>query len=77
MIPILAINWPGGPELIIIFLVVLLLFGAKKLPDLARALGRSTMEFKKARQEVEDEISRAQSDLKLEEAKEKQPHRGV
>lgn len=37
----------GGPELLIILVVVLLLFGAKKLPDLARSVGRSTSEFKK------------------------------
>ncbi len=36
-----------GPELLIILAVVLLLFGAKKLPDLARSLGESAKEFKK------------------------------
>jgi sec-independent protein translocase protein TatA len=39
------------PELLIILLVVVLLFGAKKLPDLARSLGRSLNEFKKGREE--------------------------
>ncbi len=41
----------GFPELIVILAVILLLFGAKKLPDLARSLGRSLSEFKKGREE--------------------------
>ena len=44
---------------------VLLLFGAKKLPELARGLGKSMGEFKKARQEFEDEITRAQEDIDI------------
>ena len=36
-----------GPEWIVVLLVIVLLFGAKKLPELARSLGRSTSEFKK------------------------------
>ncbi|MCL7475726.1 MAG: twin-arginine translocase TatA/TatE family subunit [ANME-2 cluster archaeon] len=44
---------PGPTELILIFLVILLLFGATKLPELANALGRSTGEFKKAQKESE------------------------
>ena len=43
----------GFPELIIILLIVLLLFGARKLPDLARSLGKSIAEFKKGREETE------------------------
>lgn len=57
--PIVAIGWPGGPEWMFIVFVVLLLFGAKKLPELARGLGRSLGEFKKAREEFEGEIHRA------------------
>ncbi|MCL7412892.1 MAG: twin-arginine translocase TatA/TatE family subunit [ANME-2 cluster archaeon] len=44
---------PGPTELLLIFLVILLLFGATKLPELANALGRSTGEFKKAQKESE------------------------
>ncbi|MBM4143511.1 MAG: twin-arginine translocase TatA/TatE family subunit [Lentisphaerae bacterium] len=41
----------GPTEILLILLVVLLLFGAKRLPDLARALGRSLNEFRKGREE--------------------------
>jgi len=43
-------------ELIIIFLLIILLFGAKKLPELARSLGRSIKEFKHATQGLKDEF---------------------
>lgn len=49
----------GGPELMMIMLVVLLLFGGKKLPEFARGLGKSMREFKKAASGVEEEIRRA------------------
>jgi len=51
----------GMPELMVIFVIVLLLFGAKKLPELAKGLGKSMSEFKKARDEFEHEITRAAS----------------
>jgi len=49
----------GWPEIVAILAVVLLLFGAKKLPELARGLGSGIKEFKKASREVQDEIERA------------------
>jgi len=52
----------GGWEVVVIFLVILLLFGAKKLPELARGLGQGIKEFKKATREVTDEIQNAASD---------------
>jgi sec-independent protein translocase protein TatA len=39
-------GFPGGPELIIILVVLLFLFGAKKLPELARSMGQASKEFK-------------------------------
>ena len=49
----------GFGEILLIFLVLLLLFGAKKLPELARGLGKSLREFKKATNEIQDEIENA------------------
>jgi len=55
-------GFPGGWEWIIIFLVILLLFGAKRLPDLARGLGKGISEFRKAAKEVSQEIQTDDSD---------------
>ncbi len=49
----------GGWEIVLILAVVLILFGAKKLPELAKGLGTGIKEFKKATREVTDEISTA------------------
>lgn len=49
----------GGGELAIIFFVVLLIFGPKKLPELFRSFGKSLKEFKKASTEIEDDIRTA------------------
>jgi sec-independent protein translocase protein TatA len=57
----------GMPELIMIFVVVLLLFGAKKLPELARGVGKSMGEFKKAREEFEREITRSEEEVRRDE----------
>lgn len=48
----------AGPDLIIILLIVLLLFGAKKLPELARGMGQAVREFSKAKDEFEREVTR-------------------
>lgn len=48
----------GMPELIIIFGIILLLFGAKKLPELARGLGKGIREFKDATNEISDEMNK-------------------
>lgn len=52
----------GGWEIVLILAVVLLLFGAKKLPELAKGLGTGIKEFKKATREVTDEIQNAADD---------------
>ena len=49
----------GGPDLIVILLIVLLLFGAKKLPELARGMGQAVREFNKAKDEFEREVTKS------------------
>jgi len=49
----------GGPDLIWILLLILLLFGAKKLPELARGMGQAIKEFQKAKDEFSDELHKA------------------
>lgn len=48
---------PGGPELLIILLVLVLLFGANRIPKLARAIGTSIGEFQRGREELEEELT--------------------
>ena len=52
----------AGPDMIIILLIVLLLFGAKKLPDLARGMGRAVKEFSEARDEVKKGLGPSDAD---------------
>lgn len=54
----------GAGEIILIVLVVLLLFGAKKIPELARGIGKGMSEFKKGLKDVETEIKSADTDIK-------------
>lgn len=49
----------GGPDLIIILLIILVLFGAKKLPELAKGLGQAIKEFQKAKDEFSDELHKS------------------
>ncbi|HOF99101.1 MAG TPA: twin-arginine translocase TatA/TatE family subunit [Paludibacteraceae bacterium] len=46
----------GTPEILIIALVILLLFGGRKIPELMRGLGKGVSQFKKGMKDVEDEI---------------------
>ncbi len=54
-----AVGFLGGWDWVIIVLAILLLFGSKRIPDLARSLGQSIKEFKKGAREVTDEIQNA------------------
>ena len=60
----LAWGMPGGQEMLIIAFIIILLFGAKKLPELSRSLGKSLGEFKKGQKEgakpdeLEDEVEK-------------------
>ena len=48
MNPILLFGLPGGPEIFIILIIIVLLFGAKKIPDLMKGVGKGIKEFKSA-----------------------------
>jgi sec-independent protein translocase protein TatA len=54
--PLFVGGLPGGPELLIVLAVAVLLFGANKIPKLARSSGEALGEFKKGREEVEQEL---------------------
>ena len=49
-------NMPGIAEWIVIFLIALLIFGPRKLPEIGRSLGKAIKEFRKASKEIVDEI---------------------
>jgi sec-independent protein translocase protein TatA len=54
----------GGPEVFIIVLVILLMFGAKRIPDLAKGVGKGVREFKDAMSGVQNEIKDSINDVK-------------
>lgn len=54
----------GAGEIILILLVILLLFGAKKIPELAQGLGKGMKEFKKSLKDVEDELKKTDEEIK-------------
>jgi len=56
----------GFPEMILIGLVVLVLFGPKKIPEIAQGLGRGMKEFRKAMKEVQEKVEEAVSEEKTE-----------
>lgn len=57
----MAFGIPSGQDLIILLVIVLVLFGAKRLPELARGLGQSVNEFKKAKDEFDKEVAKPSS----------------
>lgn len=59
---------PGGIELLVVLLVVVLLFGANKLPKLARASGQAMGEFRRGREEIEAELKAGVDDATTDEA---------
>jgi sec-independent protein translocase protein TatA len=66
----------GAQELILIFLVVLLLFGAKRIPEIAHGLGKGMREFRKAMREAQDEITKPETSVKKVEDKTEKPDSG-
>ncbi len=66
---------PLGPmEMLVIFVVVLLLFGAKRLPQLARSMGKSLGEFRRAKEEFESEIREAGREIEEVSSLDTNPH---
>ncbi|WP_311170976.1 Sec-independent protein translocase subunit TatA/TatB [Halobellus ordinarius] len=59
---------PGGPEVLVVLLILVLLFGANKIPKLARSTGQAMGEFKRGREEIEDELSELEEDEESEDA---------
>lgn len=54
---------PVGPEIIVIIAILILLFGAQRIPKIANSVGRSLGSFKKGRKEIEAELEQAENDL--------------
>jgi len=54
----------GLPEIILILIVILVLFGGKKIPELARGLGKAHAEYQKAKEEIENQISEFNAESK-------------
>lgn len=63
----------GGGEIILIFLIILLLFGAKKVPELFRSLGKGVTEFRKAKNDWEQDISEVMNQEPIEDHDFKKP----
>lgn len=63
----------GMPEMIFIFLLALVLFGPKKLPELGRQLGKALAEFKKASNEFKSQLEMEMMNIELEERSRRQP----
>lgn len=73
MQPIVA-TFFSPQDMLLIFLVILLLFGAKKLPELAKGMGQAVREFTKAKDEIEKEIHKPATDLAIQPPKDTQAH---
>lgn len=59
----ILLSMPGGGEWVLIFVVVLLLFGGKKIPELMKGLGKGIREFNNARTSIEEEIQEGMREI--------------
>ena len=64
----------GAPEIIFIVLIVLLLFGGKKIPELMKGMGKGVKMFKQGMTEMEEEVKRPLDDQPLQQPTEQQPN---
>jgi sec-independent protein translocase protein TatA len=71
MNPLFLIFGLGGQEIFFVFVIVLLLFGGNKIPELMRGLGRGIKEFNSARANVEDEIRKGMDEAEKKKIEEK------
>lgn len=60
---LIAVFGLGGSELLVIMAIVLILFGARKIPEFAKGLGQGIREFRKASREVQEELERATEEI--------------
>ncbi len=51
------VSFIGGPEIVFVFLIVLLLFGSKRIPEFAKMMGKGMREFRKATEDIKREIN--------------------
>jgi sec-independent protein translocase protein TatA len=71
---VILISMPGGTELLLLMLLILILFGARRIPEMAQNLGKGIREFKKSLREVQTEIDSADTTKgKIEKPKTDQP----
>ena len=63
MLSVYLFGLPGGPELLLIAFVVLLLFGGKKLPELMKGLGKGIREFNNAKANIETEVREGMKEI--------------
>jgi len=75
MTPLFAFGMPGWQEILLVLVIVLILFGAKRLPELARGLGQSMNEFRKAKDEFDRELHKSAQELEIKQPADKQEHK--
>ncbi|MDB4505855.1 twin-arginine translocase TatA/TatE family subunit [Saprospiraceae bacterium] len=63
----------GGPEILLIFFAILLLFGGKKIPELMRGVGKGIREFNSARSTIEEELKQGMKEVEGKKKEEDKP----
>ncbi len=64
MLNTFLLSMPGGSEWVLILIAIVFLFGGKKIPELARGLGKGIREFKDAAKEVKNEVKEGENSLR-------------
>ena len=64
LLSIFLLSMPGGSEWLILFIIILLLFGGKKIPELMKGIGKGVKGFKEGLKDIEDEINSDDSSKK-------------